>query len=482
VTVAPAANGRRRAFQTRAFALTWMAYAAYYLCRKNWGVAKASVEAALGTGIGGVATLETGYNVAYMLGQSASGIAGDKLGAKRLLVVGMVASAACNWWFGVSTAVPVMFAALCLNGVAQSTGWPNTVRSMSEWFGPTSRGRVMGLWSTNYVVGGIAGSALASWLIGWGWRWTYLGPAMALALLALVFGVLHVSRPADVGLTAWDPDPAVAPPPWPSSSSVSSLSSLSSSSSSSSSSSPSSSSSSPSSSLSSVSSLSSSSPSPSSSLSPSSSVSRAATRARLLRTPALWAFGAAYFCLKLIRYTMLFWLPYFLTKRLGYEKSAAGFLSVAFEVGGVVGALFAGWLSDRVFGARRVPAAALLALLLAGALFLYIRIAALGPAANFAGMFLVGLCLFGPDSLLAGAAAQDLGGRDGAGTAAGMINGIGSAGQVVQSYLTAWIATAYGWDNLFLLFVVLALGCVAVLLPFWRLGGAAPSRASPQPS
>jgi OPA family sugar phosphate sensor protein UhpC-like MFS transporter len=378
-----------------------------------------------------------------MLGQSASGIAGDKLGAKRLLVVGMVASAACNWWFGVSTAVPVMFAALCLNGVAQSTGWPNTVRSMSEWFGPTSRGRVMGLWSTNYVVGGIAGSALASWLIGWGWRWTYLGPAMALALLALVFGVLHVSRPADVGLTAWDPDPADAPPPWPSPSPSSS---------------------------------------PSSSLSPSSSVSRAATRARLLRTPALWAFGAAYFCLKLIRYTMLFWLPYFLTKRLGYEKSAAGFLSVAFEVGGVVGALFAGWLSDRVFGARRVPAAALLALLLAGALFLYIRVAALGPAANFAGMFLVGLCLFGPDSLLAGAAAQDLGGRDGAGTAAGMINGIGSAGQVVQSYLTAWIATAYGWDNLFLLFVVLALGCVAVLLPFWRLGGAAPSRASPQPS
>jgi OPA family sugar phosphate sensor protein UhpC-like MFS transporter len=443
VTVAPAANGRRRAFQTRAFALTWMAYAAYYLCRKNWGVAKASVEAALGTGIGGVATIETGYNVAYMLGQSASGIAGDKLGAKRLLVVGMVASAACNWWFGVSTAVPVMFAALCLNGVAQSTGWPNTVRSMSEWFGPTSRGRVMGLWSTNYVVGGIAGSALASWLIGWGWRWTYLGPAMALALLALVFGVLHVSRPADVGLTAWDPDPADAPPPWPSPSPSSS---------------------------------------PSSSLSPSSSVSRAATRARLLRTPALWAFGAAYFCLKLIRYTMLFWLPYFLTKRLGYEKSAAGFLSVAFEVGGVVGALFAGWLSDRVFGARRVPAAALLALLLAGALFLYIRVAALGPAANFAGMFLVGLCLFGPDSLLAGAAAQDLGGRDGAGTAAGMINGIGSAGQVVQSYLTAWIATAYGWDNLFLLFVVLALGCVAVLLPFWRLGGAAPSRASPQPS
>jgi sugar phosphate permease len=48
------------------------------------------------------------------------------------------------------------------------------------------------------------------------------------------------------------------------------------------------------------------------------------------------------------------------------------------------------------------------------------------------GLGLVGFMLYGPDSLLSGAGAIDLGSREGAIAAAGIINGMGSVGSVVQ--------------------------------------------------
>lgn len=40
-------------------------------------------------------------------------------------------------------------------------------------------------------------------------------------------------------------------------------------------------------------------------------------------------YGAAYFCLKLIRYSLLFWLPYYLSVALQYEKETAGVCACA---------------------------------------------------------------------------------------------------------------------------------------------------------
>jgi sugar phosphate permease len=184
--------------------------------------------------------------------------------------------------------------------------------------------------------------------------------------------------------------------------------------------------------------------------------------------PVVWSIGGAYFALKLIRYSILFWLPFYLRKELGYSDEAAGYLSTSFEVGGIVGAVVVGLVSDRYFLSRRRELASGMIALLAGALLLYTKVAGLGPAANFAGMALVGFCLFGPDALISGAAAQDLGGEAAAATAAGAINGLGSIGAILQGSLTSSVSTHFGWNALYYLFVVLAVAGAAAL----RLGSA----------
>ena len=109
--------------------------------------------------------------------------------------------------------------------------------------------------------------------------------------------------------------------------------------------------------------------------------------------------------------------------------------------------------------------------MLAGAIFLYARVGAADMVTNFAVMALVGALLFGPDSLISGAAAQDAGGPYAAATAAGLVNGIGSVGAILQEYVTRGVSQKYGWDKLFYVFVALAMFSAICLVPTFKSRG-----------
>lgn len=179
----------------------------------------------------------------------------------------------------------------------------------------------------------------------------------------------------------------------------------------------------------------------------------------------VWWYGASYFFIKLIRYSLIFWLPFYLQNVLGYAEGQAGYYSTSFEIGGVVGTMGLGALSDRLARASRslVCAASLIAL--AFALFAYTNLGGSSHAANFALMAIVGALLYGPDTLLSGAAAQDLGGPKAAALAIGMINGLGSIGAVSQELITRSVSRAYGWNAVFYVLLVSALAAALLLVP-----------------
>jgi sugar phosphate permease len=68
----------------------------------------------------------------------------------------------------------------------------------------------------------------------------------------------------------------------------------------------------------------------------------------------------------------------------------------------------------------------------------------------------------GPDSLLSGAAAMDVGSRRQAAVAAGVINGLGSIGPILQEPAIGWLKQTQGLEAVFgLLVVVVFLTTVA---------------------
>jgi sugar phosphate permease len=202
--------------------------------------------------------------------------------------------------------------------------------------------------------------------------------------------------------------------------------------------------------------------------------SRAAGRA-VLRSPTLWSYGCAYFFIKLMRYSILFWLPYYLHTALGLDEVKAGYLSTSFEVGGVVGAVSIGVISDRLAGLSRSAVAAAGLVGLAAALLLYARLAPSSPLLQFSLMALVGALLFGPDALVSGAASQEAGGPEAAARATGFVNGVGSVGALLQGYVTVGIRKAFGWSAVFYVFVGLALLSAAALSPTFRRRRDAPA-------
>ena len=70
---------------------------------------------------------------------------------------------------------------------------------------------------------------------------------------------------------------------------------------------------------------------------------------------------------------------------------------------------------------------------------------------------MIGMATYGPDSLICTACSMDVGGKKGAGMAAGIINGMGSIGQMFSGFIVVAINEAFGWDNLFNFFVVMSL-------------------------
>lgn len=423
-------DGERRLLrlQIRTFALTWLSYASYYLTRKNLSVTKSRLHDGLGVSTTELGIIDTAYLGSYALGQFINGALGDRIGSRRLIALGMLGSAAMALGFGLSSSVPLFLLCFALNGALQSTGWPGNVKAMQPFFPSGTRGRVMGLWTTNYQAGGLIATALATFLlVHLGWRAAFIGPALWVALVGTLIRLFLVERPEERGLPPVEPEPPIA----------------------------------------------------ASAAAP--SVRPGPTLGRLLRLPALWTLGTAYFGIKLIRYSLLFWLPFYLKQHLHYSEGAAGYLSLPFELGGIIGSIGVGWLSDRFFRTRRLWLTSPLMLLLGGALLLYQRAGGAGVVLNVALLALVGFLLFGPDSLLSGTTAQDLGGRHATARVAGIINGMGSVGAIFSPMLVARITERLGWDALFLGFCGLTvlssllLAVSAALVPAARRALAGPS-------
>uniref|UniRef100_A0A672LZJ2 Solute carrier family 37 member 1 n=1 Tax=Sinocyclocheilus grahami TaxID=75366 RepID=A0A672LZJ2_SINGR len=67
-----------------------------------------------------------------------------------------------------------------------------------------------------------------------------------------------------------------------------------------------------------------------------------------LRIPGVVEFSLCLLFAKLVSYTFLFWLPFYITKAAHLDAKKAGDLSTLFDVGGIVGGILAGVISDKM--------------------------------------------------------------------------------------------------------------------------------------
>jgi sugar phosphate permease len=185
----------------------------------------------------------------------------------------------------------------------------------------------------------------------------------------------------------------------------------------------------------------------------------------LLLNRRLRAIVMMYFFVKMLRYAFLFWLPLYMTEELRYSPQNAGYASAIFEFVGFGGVLLAGYWSENGGTGKRFGVAAAMMFVLAGFCILYPHVSRVDPWVNLAMIGLIGAFTFGPDTLMAGAGVQESVRADKTASAGGLVNGLGSTGQIVSPLLVAALSAHFGWAALFaFLGVGAALGGIVLAL------------------
>lgn len=143
------------------------------------------------------------------------------------------------------------------------------------------------------------------------------------------------------------------------------------------------------------------------------------------------------------------------------DEKTAGQLSTLFDVGGVVGGILAGHLSDKM-NARAITAAGFMYCAIP-ALFLYRTYGSVSLTLNIILMVVAGMLINGPYALITTAVSADLGthsslqgnGRALA-TVTAIIDGTGSMGAAIGPLLTGYLS-GQGWGAVFIMLMVAAL-------------------------
>lgn len=407
-----------RTWQIKIFSATWIAYVGYYFARKAFYVVKSPLADSLGFTALDLAHLGTAYLLFYMIGQYTSAFFGRKLGPKLLLLVGMGISLLCNFGFGISNGFWTIFLFLVLNGLAQGTGWPGCIGSLAYWFKRDKRGTILGFWATCYQVGSVVAASFAAYMLGeFGWRWSFFGASIVLLIIWTIVLYLHPNRPEDVGLDPIEDDDNCE------------------------------------------------------------SCNNTATKSvenqseKLDWSRDVWStvitMGLVYFSIKFLRYALWSWVPFFLNKNFDMEVSNAGYLSTVFDMAGFAGVLFAGYVSDKLFKGRRSLLSAIMLVLMSLAFLLMYMKGATDLMFFTISMGLAGFMLYGPDSLISGVGAIDVGTKRGALVAAGIINGTGSIGPIFQEEIIGWLYTKYDHSIIPVLILLVAMAILSALLTFY---------------
>ncbi len=379
-TVNGGLSPEQAAWRWRIFTSTYIGYIGYYLTRKIFTISKTSIAHDLNWQLSDTAHIWAAFLFAYMLGQFINGFLGRKWGPRTILLGGLAISIACNVVFGIANSFATFFVFMFINGLVQAAGWPGTVGSISQWLRSKERGAVMGWWTTNHIFGNMLYKSLGGWLLGYmGWRWSFFGcTVLTVGIWWLMYFWLR-DKPEDAGL-----EPIIDPQ-------RDDLRAV------------------------------------------DASQEESVTFGdyiRLLTNPLVMVMGCSYFCIKFLRYALDSWLPAFLNIQ-GLDVASASYYSMVFDYTGVVGTIVAGYALDRYFRGNWAVLCFVMALGMIGGYFavMYLGTSPMRVALCYG---IVGFMVYGPDSLLTGAAAIAVAGEANGVAVAGIVNGIGSIGPVVQ--------------------------------------------------
>jgi OPA family glycerol-3-phosphate transporter-like MFS transporter len=427
--------GHSPAYRTRRF-MNWfplgITYATFYMGRYNLNVSSKTImdhflltKAAFGT-------IATAGFWTYALAVIFNGPLADRIGGKKAILIGAAGTAVLNLVIGLlflsgwQTKIVVGMSLLyAVSQYFQAFGALSIVKVNAPWFHVRERGVFGGIFGIMISSGYFLAITVGGWILAsLPWYWVFLVPAAAIAAMFVADLLLVKDTPAQAGFADFNTDDATShdadrdrPIDWNH------------------------------------------------------------LVQRVFTNPVIVTLAAAEFCTGFVRQGLMLWFVPFLKE---VHNVAPGSLlfnvaAIGVTVGGIVGGLLCGYLSDRWFQSRRPPVAFIFYLGQIVSLFILGRAALPGLAAFMIGFTCV--WIFGVHGMLTGTASMDFGGTKAAGTVAGMLDGV----QYLASGLTGFLLGHYldklGWSAW--TFMIMPFSVIGAMLML-RLWNESPMKAGPR--
>ena len=405
-------NTRLLYWRTSTFWVMLIGYVGYYICRGNLAAAFPLLTQEFGysnTQLGLIASLS---EIAYAAGKFINGPLADKIGGRKIFLVGMAGAIFFNIIFAISASLTAFVIVWCFCRYFLSMGWGGLTKTIGNWYPRERNGTVMGLISVNFQFGGVVATLFAGFLVAMDvpWQGVFIYPAMVLTLILLWSYFTSRSSPSDVvsgarpieGETSKEQIADYGDEEQP----------------------------------------------------PVSTIMKTLLRLSIYRQLLVFSFLTT-----LLRSVFLFWTPKFLFD-IGLGASSAILRSAIFPLLGVAGTLFIGWYTDH--HARNGDRARMMWMMLSVLVFCMIAIAVLSNASepnfNLILFFLgaSGFFLLGPYSMSSGCLTLDIAGAKGAGSCTGIIDGMGYIGGAIAAFTAGILSDYLGWPQVFLVLSVFA--------------------------
>jgi phosphoglycerate transporter family protein len=407
--VNPATTALRfRYWQYRTLVATMFGYAAFYFVRKNLSFAMPAMQTDLGITKADLGLFLTLHGLLYGVSRFVNGMWADRTNARYFMVAGLLLSVGANVCFGFSSAVLWFGVAWMINGWVQGMGFPPCCRLMTHWFPPSELATKMSIWNTSHSIGAAVAGVFCGYIVGFGWRWCFLGPAILCTVAGLILFILLRDTPTSVGLPEIKVEGAQEGDHEDRTSAG----------------------------------------------------YKAFVKQQVFQNPYIWYISLANFFVYILRFAVLDWGPTLLKEMKHFPVHQGGWMVGAFEVSGIIGMLLAGWATDRFFKGR---GARMCVFCMIGACTSMLFFWQFGNTPTVATVFLAlaGFFIYGPQALI-GITAANLATKRAAATAAGFTGLFGYASTLVSGVGLGYVVQHYGWSIGF--GTLLAIGAVGTFM------------------
>lgn len=402
-------------WRSSTFLVMLFGYIGYYLCRKNISAAFPLLADEFGFTNSELGVLALTSEIVYAIGKLINGPLGDKIGGRKIFLIGMFGAIISNVLFSFGQSMIFFIIAWCINRYFLSMGWGGLAKTIGRWYEPEKNGTVMGVISLNFQFGGVVATLFAGWLIsiGVGWRGIFYYPALLLFIIFIWSYFFSKDKPSDVvkGVdfprsektiisnfdSSGDEEGKIEPK----------------------------------------------------------KIIKGLLRLSIFRHLLLFSFLTTF-----LRSIFFFWTPKLLVD-IGLGTTNAILKSAIFPLLGCLGTVFIGWYTDH--HAKNGDRARMMWIMLS---FLALSLGALsflllkGEENSNLIVLLLGACgffLLGPYSMSSGALSLDIAGSKGAGSCTGMIDGLGYLGGALSVWMAGYLSDSLGWGQVFLVLFICSL-------------------------